>query len=119
MNRSKVISLVITLLLFSIVILTVTNSPSVMGIIKLQLSNQDIVEIEASSTSHSYMSKSTNGDRVIADLMENKGFNLVDKQGSSYFFENKYEKVIVSKKIYAKAYIIWKMEPYGMEPSPK
>ncbi len=80
-----------------------------MGIIKLQLSSKDIVEIAASSTTHSYMSTSTNGDGVIADLMDNKGFNLVDKEGSSYFFENKYESVIVSKKIYAKHYIIWKI----------
>lgn len=112
MKRSKFIILLVTISLFSIVILTLINSPSVMGIIKLQLSNKDIVEIAASSTSHSYMSKSTHSDRVITDLMGNKGFKLMDKQGSSYFFENKDGRVIVSKKNYAKKYTIWKIEPH-------
>lgn len=111
MKRSKfIISLVVILSLLSIVTLTLINSNSIRGIIKLHLSNDDIVEISASSTSHSYVSKSTRSDQVIIELLETKGFNLTDKQGSSYFFENKDEKAIVSKKIYAKKYVIWKME---------
>lgn len=112
MKRSKVvISSVVTLTLVSIVILTLIISPSLRGIIKLELSNKPIVEIAASSASQTYMSKSKNSDQVFTDFMKNKGFTFVDQQGSSYFYQSKDERYIVSKKIYAKKYIKWYVEP--------
>ncbi|MDK8183409.1 hypothetical protein [Paenibacillus sp. UMB4589-SE434] len=114
MKKVKLIVLIIpTLIIISIILLMILNKDdfnSIRGIINLHFSKDNIVEFTGPPNSIYYISRSKENDEPIIQLMKQKGFLQTDHQGASYFFEDGKVKKIITKKIYAKNYLIWKID---------
>lgn len=82
--------------------------PLLSGIIKLNLSSEDIVPI--STQENWYLSKTEDGQQSIAKFLQEKGYTFVEQMGSGYIFKTETGKrAIVIHRQYSRYYSIWKL----------
>ncbi|TVX88242.1 hypothetical protein [Paenibacillus agilis] len=108
-----IISVVFIVVILSFTILNMfmkdgNNISAIYGIIKIHVSNNDIVDItKHSADSKFYLSNSKDGNVHILSKMKERGFSFKEQLGSAHVFTSGDEEVIVTEKIYAQNYIIW------------
>lgn len=79
--------------------------PILSGIIKLNFTNKDIVQI--SEDGSKYVTKSKNGINSITQFMKDKNYKLADQMGSGYVFEKEDKSIIITHRYYSTFYDIW------------
>lgn len=80
--------------------------PMFKAIIKLNISQQDIVKLE--SHAGTYLTKSKNGQEALVNKLKESNYRLIEQLGSGYLFRNdNLDILIVTKKQYSRLYSIW------------
>ena len=77
-------------------------------ILKLNFSDNEIVEIFDTSLGSKYISKFKNGSTPITNFMKkNGGWVFKEQVGSGYVFEYDKKTITIESKMYSKKYIVW------------
>jgi len=80
--------------------------PVLSGIIKLNLTNENIVKITEDGSK--YITKSKNGVDSITQFMKEKGYKLADQMGAGYIFEKEDKStILITHRFYSTFYDIW------------
>jgi len=80
--------------------------PLISGIWQLNFSQKDIVKLKIDGDRH--MTKSRNGQKIITEIMKNRGYEFVEQMGSGYFFKSKGgESIVAVHRYYSKYYSLW------------
>ncbi len=77
------------------------------GIIKLQLTSKDIVEV-----SEKKLLQKTGDDRPLNSYLEDKGWNYRERLGGGIFYERNGEELFFSSRMYTRYYIVHETERY-------
>lgn len=99
----------IFLFLYSPVIFQEGNpGPLFQGIIKLNLSSENIVKLRGAD--NKYLTKSKNGQETIKLFMSGKDYDFADQMGSAYFFEGLNGKnALAIHKYFSRYYSLWSL----------
>jgi hypothetical protein len=81
-------------------------APLVRGIIQLNFTPDKIVKLAMAGDK--YLTKSKNGQEIIKDFMQDKGYEFTEQMGSGYFFKLSNGKgAITIHKYYSRYYSLW------------
>ncbi len=83
--------------------------PVLIGIVKVTFLRENIVEIRSNNAQViKYLSKSSNGEKSIIQLMKEKGYTFYDQMGSGYFFKKEDgSQIVVIHKYFSTLFDIW------------
>ncbi len=79
--------------------------PVISGIIKLQLTSKDIVEI-----SEKKLIQKTGDDWLLNSYLEDKGWNYRERLGAGIFYERNGEDLFFTTRMYTRYYIVHETE---------
>ncbi len=81
--------------------------PELRGIISLTFKQNDLVQISVNPTV--YMTKSSDGKKIIINFMKSRGSGFKEQMGSGYMFENPDgKKIMIIHRQYSRFYSLWK-----------
>ena len=112
MKRTIIIILIVILLAGTISVYPVIFQegnplPILKGIIKLGVSDDNIVQI--SNEPRVYISKASVGNTHLIELIEKEGWNFEEQLGSGYIFSRESKNLVVGSVQYTRRYRIWKV----------
>jgi len=83
-------------------------TPLLKGIMRLNFTGEEIVRLDMGGDR--YLTKSENGQEVIKDFMQDKGYKFTEQMGSGYFFKDKNENTLIAThRYYSRFYSIWSL----------
>lgn len=83
-------------------------APLLKGIMRLNFTQDRVVKLDVAGDR--YLTKSKNGQEVLADWLKDQGYGFIDQMGSGYFFKDQADNALLAThRYYSRFYSIWSL----------